>query len=232
MYGNKAKRKTSMLHVILKPEFYWVTTVLWFTADSSHLTASRCAVQAWASCSVRTATVDWILKLYLWTLIKSTIVFSTQFPSFRHQDLSSSYHKTTNNSTLHKTADVFPVTFSHPVFRHGATISSFFVTKRQLWVYLSSSFSSADSSQNSDNVNNDEVHFYSAWFYWLECSERWGRLFFSKEKLIDRKTEKVFGRHEKLRCTVSPQTRSVRIQVRCETSAECRRGICFPDCLW
>ena len=154
------------------------------------MTASRCAGQAWASCSVRTVTVDWILKLYLWTLIKSTTVFSTQFPSFIHQDLSSSYHKSTNNSTLHKTADVFPVTFSHPVFRHGATISSFFVTKRQLWVYSSSSFSSDDSRDNSDDVDNDEVHFYSAWFHWLECSERWGRLFFSKEKLVDRKTEK------------------------------------------
>ena len=33
------------------------------------------------------ATVDWICKLYLWTLIKSTIVLSTQFPYFRHQDL-------------------------------------------------------------------------------------------------------------------------------------------------
>ena len=132
MYGNKAKRKTSMLHVILKPEFYWVTTVLWFTADSSHVTASRCAVQAWASCSVTTATVDWILKLYLWTLIKSTIVFSTQFPSFIHQDLSSSYHKITNNSTLYKTAAVFPVRFSHPVFQHGATCSSFFCHKTQI----------------------------------------------------------------------------------------------------
>ena len=170
-----------MLHITLKPEFYWVTTVLWFTADSSNVTTSRCAVQAWASCSVRTATVDWIFKLYLWTLIKSTIVFSTQFLEFRHQDLSFSYHKTRNNTTLHKTAAVFPVRFSHPVFRHGATISSFFVTKRQLWVYSSSSFSSDDSRDNSDDVDNDEVHFYSAWFHWLECSERWRRLFFRKK---------------------------------------------------
>ena len=50
----------------LKPEFYSVTTVLWSTADSSHVTAFRRAVQAWASCSVRTDTVDWISKLYLW----------------------------------------------------------------------------------------------------------------------------------------------------------------------
>ena len=43
----------------------------------------------------------------------------------RHQDLFSSYHKTTNKSTLHKTAIVFPVRFSHSVFQHGATFSSF-----------------------------------------------------------------------------------------------------------
>ena len=60
LYGNKAKRKIVMLHIILKPKFCWVTTIVWSTANSSIVTSFRYAVQASASCGVRTATVDWI----------------------------------------------------------------------------------------------------------------------------------------------------------------------------
>ena len=69
-HRNKAMWKRIKLHIILNSEFYWVTTVLLPTAVSSIVTSSRCAVQAWASYSVRTATVDWIHKLYLWTPIE------------------------------------------------------------------------------------------------------------------------------------------------------------------
>ena len=51
---------------------------------------------------------------------------------------------------------------------------------------------------------------------------------------IDRK--KSWEDIQKFRCTVSPadteKEKSVRKQVSFQTSAERRRGICFPDCLW
>ena len=48
--------------------------------------------------------------------------------------------------------------------------------------------------------------------------------------------EKSWEDAEKFRCTVSPvdteKENSIRKQVSFQMSAERRRGICFPDCLW
>ena len=84
----------------------------------------------------------------------------------------------------------------------------FFVTTRQLWVqptvYLSS-FSAAESAITViiDDDDGDDVLFFSAWVHWLECSVRWRRFFFPKEKL-KRNIENSLEKTEKLRCTVSP----------------------------
>ena len=75
--------------------------------------------------------------------------FLRNFPCSDTQDLSSSFHKTTNNSTLHKTAIVFPVKISPPVFQHGATSSSLFSQNSSCEYSLQcTSFSSAESGHN------------------------------------------------------------------------------------
>ena len=73
---------------------------------------------------------------------------------------------TTNKSTLNKTAVVFPVRFSPPVFQHGATFSSFLSQNaNHEYSQRCSSFSSAENGHNCDY----RLHYDTACIYNYLC---------------------------------------------------------------
>ena len=99
---------------MLKFEFYWEAAVLWSTADSSDVTA-RCAVQAWANCSILVH-----LKSHhpvnTWSSAPQISFLCTPLVfSFRPENLSSSYHRTKNKSMYVIQNGKFPVRFPPPV---------------------------------------------------------------------------------------------------------------------